>query len=89
MDISMAEGVAALAVAFGTIITVLVEKTRRDNNRDHGIVRDILKEIHDDVEDVRSDMKDVRGRLSDHIEWHAGQQSPEQKRRGRPRKEAS
>jgi hypothetical protein len=84
MDISMAEGIAALAVAFGTIITVLVEKLRRDNNRDHGIVRQILKDIHHDVDDVRTDVREVRGQINNHMEWHADQAV--KPKRGRPRK---
>jgi len=86
----MAEGIAALAVAFGTIITVLVEKTRRDNNRDHGIVRELLNDIHGDVEDVKTDMREVRGQVNDHMKWHAESSdvTPEPKRRGRPKKSA-
>jgi len=81
----MAELAVALGVLGATIITVLVEKFRRENRDDHAVVMSFLKDIHGDVEEVHEDMKDVRGRLTDHIEWHATQQAP--KKRGRPKKE--
>lgn len=64
----MAELAAALGILGATIITVLVEKFRRENRDDHAAVMNVLKGIHHDVEEVRDDVKDVRGRLSDHIE---------------------
>ena len=79
----MTELAAALGVLGATIITVLVEKLRRDNKRDHAVVEGMLKNINRDVHEVKVDVKDVSGRLTDHIEWHAGQ-AP--KKRGRPRK---
>lgn len=83
----MAELAAALGILGATIITVLVEKFRRENRDDHAAVMNVLKGIHNDVEEVRDDVKDVRGRLSDHIEWHATKEAP--KKRGRPAKKAS
>jgi len=83
----MAELAVALGVLGATIITVLVERFRRENRDDHAAVMNILFGIRNDVEEVHEDMKDVRGRLSDHIEWHATQQAP--KKRGRPKKETS
>ena len=81
----MTELAAALGVLGATIITVLVEKLRRDNKRDHAIVEGMLKNIDREVHEVKVDVKDVSGRLADHIEWHAGQ-AP--KKRGRPKKDA-
>lgn len=90
MDVSMGEALAAVGVLFATVLTVLIEKLRRDNNRDHGVVREMLKDIHGDVEHVRDDVKDVSSRLQDHITWHAGDTAakPAPKKRGRPRKSA-
>ncbi|GEM_PF-3259463 len=79
----MTELAAALGVLGATIITVLVEKLRRDNKRDHAIVEGMLKSIDRDVHEVKIDVKQVSGRLSDHIEWHVDQ-AP--KKRGRPKK---
>jgi len=81
----MTELAAALGVLGATVITVLIEKLRRDNKRDHAIVEGMLKSIDRDVHEVKVDVKDVSGRLTDHIEWHAGQ-AP--KKRGRPKKDA-
>ena len=81
----MTELAAALGVLGATIITVLVEKLRRDNKRDHAIVEGMLKNIDREVHEVKVDVKDVSGRLADHIEWHAGQVP---KKRGRPKKDA-
>lgn len=83
----MTELAAALGVFGATIITVLVEKVRRDNNRDHAVVRSLLENLRGDVGEVKGDVKDVSGRLNDHIQWHATQEAP--KKRGRPAKKAS
>ena len=83
----MTELAAALGVLGATIITVLVEKLRRDNKRDHAIVEGMLKSIDRDVHEVKVDVKQVSGRLTDHIEWHATKEAP--KKRGRPPKAAS
>jgi hypothetical protein len=83
----MTELAAALGVLGATIVTVLVEKLRRDNKRDHAIVEGLLKNIDRDVHEVKVDVKDVSGRLTDHIEWHATKDTP--KKRGRPPKAAS
>jgi len=85
-ETEMTELAAALGVLGATIITVLVEKLRRDNQRDHAIVEGMLKTIHKDVDEVKDDVKNVSGRLADHMEWHAGQ-AP--KKRGRPPKKAT
>ena len=84
-ETAMTELAAALGVLGATVITVLVEKLRRDNKRDHAIVEGLLKNIDRDVHEVKVDVKQVSGRLTDHIEWHAGQ---EPKKRGRPPKKA-
>jgi len=82
----MTELAAALGVLGATIITVLVEKLRRDNKRDHAIVEGMLKNIDRDVHEVKIDVKQVSGRLADHMEWHAPKEAP--KKRGRPKKDA-
>jgi len=83
----MTELAAALGVLGATIITVLVEKLRRDNKRDHAVVEGMLKNINRDVHEVKVDVKDVSGRLADHIVWHATSEAP--KKRGRPPKKAA
>jgi hypothetical protein len=82
MDIGAQEGFIALAVAVIGLLTALVEKTRRENNRDHAFVRerlddikeyvtDMRGDIKDDVKDVKSDLKDLRTDFNEHIVSHA------------------
>jgi gas vesicle protein len=81
MDIGAQEGFIALAVAVIGLLTALVEKTRRENNRDHAFVRERLTDIKDyvtemrtdikdDVKDVKSDLKELRSDLNDHLTNH-------------------
>jgi hypothetical protein len=57
--------VIVLAVlAPGGIITALIEKTRRENNRDHARNSTLLHSIDRKIDKVDE-------RLHSHIEWHA------------------
>jgi hypothetical protein len=57
--------VIVLAVlAPGGIITALIEKTRRENNRDHARNSTLLQSIDRKIDKVDE-------RLHSHIEWHA------------------
>lgn len=57
--------VIVLAVlAPGGVITVLIERTRRENNRDHARNSDLLHRIDKKVDRIDE-------RLDSHIEWHA------------------
>jgi len=71
MDVSFSQVLAVLAVLLGTALTVLVEKVRKENSKDHASVNNRLGEIHNDIKDVRTDVRNVNERLTDHIEWHA------------------
>jgi len=51
-------------LAPGGVITVLIERTRRENNRDHARNSDLLHRIDGKVDKIDS-------RLDDHIDWHA------------------
>ena len=51
-------------IAPGGISTVVLEKFRRQNNRDHATNLFLLRKIDNKVD--RLD-----GRLDDHMEWHA------------------
>ena len=53
--------VAVLAPS-GLLVT-LIERTRRENNRDHNKNSDLLKRIDKKVDHVSE-------RVDDHIEWH-------------------
>ena len=63
---SVWELVGAMAAPGGIIVIVvgaLIERTRRENNRDHQRNSDILHSIDKKVDHVSS-------RMDDHIEWH-------------------
>jgi hypothetical protein len=51
-------------LAPGGIITVLLERMRRENNRDHATNSFLLRKI-----DKKVDRLDER--IDDHMEWHA------------------
>ena len=60
---------AAVTGAF-SILALLIEKGRRDNNRDHGVVKERLDAIREDIRDIDSDVDYIAGKLDSHIEEH-------------------
>jgi hypothetical protein len=58
------EALIGFAVAVIGLLTALVEKSRRENARDHNTVRDRL-------DDIKLDVREVRSVLTDHLEAHA------------------
>ena len=54
----------ALIGAAVTLLVTLIERTRRQNNRDHAENSQKLDRIADKIDNVDS-------RLGNHIEWHA------------------
>lgn len=56
-------GLLALVLAPGGIIVALVERTRRQNNRDHAQNMNVLRSIDKKVDKIDE-------RLDHHIEWH-------------------
>jgi len=59
-------GILALVLGPGGIIVALIEKTRRENNRDHARNSDLLKQIDEKVGKIDK-------RMDDHITWHLDQ----------------
>lgn len=57
--------VVALAAPSGVLVA-LIERTRRENNRDHARNSDLLRSIDRKVDHVSE-------RMDDHIEWHLDQ----------------
>lgn len=57
--------VVALAAPSGVLVA-LIERTRRENNRDHARNSDLLRSIDRKVDHVGE-------RVDDHIEWHLDQ----------------
>lgn len=56
-------GVLASIAAPGGIIVLLIERTRKENNRDHVENQQLLKKIDGKVDKIDE-------RLDHHIEWH-------------------
>jgi len=56
-------GVFATILAPGGLIALLIERTRRENNRDHARNSDLLHRIDGKVDKIDE-------RLDHHIEWH-------------------
>jgi hypothetical protein len=57
--------VVALAAPSGVLVA-LIERTRRENNRDHAKNSELLQSIDRKVDHVSE-------RMDDHIEWHLDQ----------------
>lgn len=55
--------VATLITGLFSIIVALIQKTRKENKQDHGLVIMTLTGLRDEV-------KDVADKLDDHIDWH-------------------
>jgi hypothetical protein len=56
-------GVLATVLAPGGLLAILIEKTRRENNRDHASNAEMLKKIDGKIDKID-------GRVDDHISWH-------------------
>jgi hypothetical protein len=85
MEFGLQEGLITLAIAVVGFMTALLEKTRRDNNRDHATVRDRLDDLKGDLrhldDKIDEGFRMVHGRVDDHLSAHA-----DMPKRGRPRK---
>jgi len=56
-------GILATVLAPGGRLALLIEKTRRENNRDHARNSEVLQSIDRKVDKIDQ-------RLDHHIEWH-------------------
>ena len=61
---------AAVTGAF-SVLALLIEKGRRENVRDHGVVKERLDAIREDIRDIDADVDYIAGKLDSHIEEHA------------------
>lgn len=61
-------GILGVILAPGGLLAILIERTRRENNRDHARNSDILKRIDSKVDKIDN-------RLDKHIEWHLDRDS--------------
>lgn len=75
MSVTLQDGLIALAVAALGFMTALVEKVRRDNSRDHEMVRDRLDDLKGDIRHLDTKVDDgfrmVHGRIDTHLASHS------------------
>jgi|DEB19_MinimDraft_3_1074340.scaffolds.fasta_scaffold00387_10 hypothetical protein len=75
MSVTLQDGLIALAVAAIGLMTALVEKSRRENTRDHSMVRERLDDLKGDIrhldDKVDEGFRMVHGRIDDHLASHS------------------
>ena len=62
--------IVALIGVVGSILVVLVEKGRKENLRDHGIVADKLEVIKDVIDNIDEDVAHIEIKLDNHLNDH-------------------
>lgn len=68
--------IAALIGATGTIIAGIisvyrsVKEMKTMNSHDHGVVREKLDGLKQDVQEIKDDVKFLDSRIDDHVQWH-------------------
>jgi hypothetical protein len=60
---------SAVTGAF-SILALLIEKGRRENIRDHGLVKERLDALREGIEDIDADVDYIAAKLDGHIEDH-------------------
>lgn len=75
-DYGTAIVIAAAIGAFGTISAGIIgvwrtmSEMRKSNELDHGVVKDKLDGLRNDVHEVKEDVKSLDKRIDDHVIWH-------------------
>ena len=62
--------IVALIGIVGSVLVVLVEKGRKENSRDHGVVADKLEIIKGAIQDIDDDVAHIESKLDNHLEGH-------------------
>lgn len=62
--------IVALIGVVGSVLVVLVERGRKENARDHGIVADKLEIIRGALEDIDSDVAHIESKIDNHLNDH-------------------
>jgi hypothetical protein len=60
---------AAVTGAF-SVLALLIEKGRRENTRDHGVVKERLDALREGIKDIDEDVDYIAGKLDTHIADH-------------------
>jgi len=62
--------IVALIGVVGTVLAIMVEKGRKENSRDHGIVADKLETIKSAIEDIDTDVAHIESKIDNHLDDH-------------------
>ena len=62
--------IVALIGVVGTVLAIMVEKGRKENSRDHGIVADKLETIKSAIEDIDTDVAHIEAKIDNHLDDH-------------------
>lgn len=63
MSSAWATVTASIISLVGSIILVFLNRLRKENKEDHGVVTKALDNLHED-------MKNIETKLDNHISWH-------------------
>lgn len=63
MDSAIASVIVAFIASIGGILIAVVQKSRKENKDDHGMVKECINLLREDV-------KSVDRKLDNHMEWH-------------------
>jgi LPS O-antigen subunit length determinant protein (WzzB/FepE family) len=63
--------IVALIGVVGSVLVVLVEKGRKENARDHGIVAEKLQNVQFMLENIDDDVMHIEFKLDNHLSDHS------------------
>ena len=63
--------IVALIGVVGSVLVVLVERGRKENARDHGVVADKLDQIEQVLYNIDEDVLHIEVKLDNHLEDHS------------------
>lgn len=70
MDAGWAVVLAAIVSAVGGILVALIQKFRKENQKDHDVVMAMLRVVYKSLQRNETKLDKVDERLTDHIESH-------------------
>lgn len=72
LSIIIASLIGATATIIAGIIGVYrsVKEMKDLNSHDHGVVREKLDGLKQDVQEIKDDVKFLDSRIDDHVQWH-------------------
>lgn len=71
MDANWAMILAAVVTAVGGIIVAVIQRARRQDSQEHGVVMDMIRLIHISQRRTERKLDKVDERLANHLEFHA------------------